>query len=205
MSATIEVIKQLLLEEWYIQAGAAALILAPIAWKFWLTKRKDNQERRQALKLDSLVHSRDSAVLALTLANIIGYNSPIAMWAKDLQGRRLYHNPAWLNMMGLQGHDSSRFIGMRDHEIAQVPEDHPAVSAWRKFDEQVVRENKTLDKIEAIPYHPTGDLVYVWVVKWPLKRGPYIIGTEGACVPLKYVEDAWLKHRKEHGVDLDLL
>jgi PAS domain-containing protein len=108
--------------------------------------------------------------------SMFGTDGPTAMWAKDLSGRRTWHNEEYER---LTGYTLSECMLKTDLEITGDPE---LAKAWAQNDDEVIRKGIYVLTVEPCSHkdRPT-DIFYILVIKWPRKIGGQIVGTDGTA------------------------
>jgi PAS domain-containing protein len=137
--------------------------------------REENNVLKEELKLvNDQLNSVKAGVLTMSL---FGNDAPIAMWIKDKEGRRMWHNAAYEDMTGYDLFSSS---GKTDLEITG---DIAIAKAWAHNDDKVMSTKEPVQAKEPCAHrdHPE-DIFDLYVVKFPRTIKGVVAGTEGAAI-----------------------
>lgn len=128
---------------------------------------------------EKLKRKFDSIKNALDSAKTFGYGSSIAMWSKDVQGHRINHNKAYVDLTGYTFKESqykTDFEITGNRELSKI---------WRKIDLEVIRTKRAIAAIEPCAHKDNPeDVFFVLSYKWPAWSQGRIIGVEGLAIPL---------------------
>ncbi|MFK5882898.1 MAG: PAS domain-containing protein [Candidatus Izemoplasma sp.] len=131
-------------------------------------------------KLQSRFEAVKSSILTL---NLFGNNSPIAMWVKDIDGKRIYHNTAYEILTGYKLAD---VIGQSDLQITNNLE---ISQNWQERDERVKSTKAPIFELELANHKNDQKTIFkVVTFKWPVMLQGQVIGIEGAAIRLDVIE-----------------
>jgi PAS domain S-box-containing protein len=137
--------------------------------------KRENEELRA--RFDAIKNG------VLTLA-LFGSNSPVAMWVKDKDGKRIYHNQAYEDMTGMKLTES---LGKTDLELTGSQEIH---DNWRFYDLKVMKEKRYLMAVEKANHTDSpNDIFSVLSIKWPVLIQNESIGVEGAAIRVDEIQN----------------
>ena len=148
------------------------------------TLKADIKESRiQQILMSEQLTSLKSGILTLSL---FGTDAPLAMWAKDMNGRRVFHNKEYESMTGnLLIHAA----GLTDLEITNNQE---IADAWSLNDEQVLRKGVFYMTVEPCAHqNKPNDVFMILVIKWPTRIQGQILGTEGVAIRVDQIQQAF--------------
>lgn len=153
-------------------------------------QQKENQVLKKEIRevkdrFEVLKARFDSIKNSLLTLNLFGSLSPIAMWIKDSQGKRIYHNAAYEQLTGVS---LSENMGKTD---LQIMEDQVISDNWDDADNKVKQSKAPIIAIElcANVKNPT-NIFKVLTFKWPVMLSGEVIGIEGAAIPLSLISDS---------------
>lgn len=121
--------------------------------------------------------------------DMMGDNSPIAFWIKDLEGNRIYHNRAYFKMTG---YVFEKCFGKNDFEITK---DKKLADDWKNIDQKVIETKMPVMAVElACHVDQPGKYFKVLTWKWPKiyrsrDGGEHVIGVEGAAIRINQIEE----------------
>ncbi len=145
-------------------------------------RNENNLLRDEVKMLNDQLNSVKAGVLTMSL---FGNDAPIAMWIKDKEGRRMWHNSAYEDMTG---YDFFSCSGKTDFEITG---DIAMAKAWGHNDSQVMLSKESMMAREPCSHKDTPDEIFdVFVVKFPRTIKGVVAGTEGAAIRYKDIEKA---------------
>lgn len=137
-------------------------------------------------KFEELKARFDSIKNNLLTLNLFGSYSPIAMWIKDSQGKRLYHNQAYEVMTGAL---LSEVAGKSDYEIMKNKQ---ISNNWDEADEKVRRTKAPVIAVElCVNINRPDNLFKVLTFKWPVFHNSKVVGIEGASIPLSLIAETF--------------
>ena len=143
--------------------------------------REENNLLKEELRLvNDQLNSVKAGVLTMSL---FGNDAPIAMWIKDKEGRRMWHNGAYEDMTG---YDLFSCSGKTDHEIT---DDLAIAKAWAHNDAEVMATKAPVMAKEPCAHKDRPDEIFdVFVVKFPRTIKGVVAGTEGAAIKYSDIE-----------------
>ncbi len=143
--------------------------------------RNENNLLKDELKLvNDQLNSVKAGVLTMSL---FGNDAPIAMWIKDKDGRRMWHNGAYEDMTGYELFNCS---GKTDLEIT---DDISIAKAWSNNDIKVMVDKEPVMAKEPCAHKDRPDEIFhVFVIKFPRMIKGVVAGTEGAAIKYSDIE-----------------
>lgn len=143
-------------------------------------RNENNLLKEEVRLLNDQLNSVKAGVLTMSL---FGNDAPIAMWIKDKDGRRMWHNGAYEDMTGYDLFSSS---GKTDLEITG---DIAIAKAWSHNDAKVMQLKEPVMAREPCAHKDSPDEIFdVFVVKFPRTIKGVISGTEGAAIKFSDIE-----------------
>lgn len=141
------------------------------------TKAKHDHEMSLMRKTQDELREKVSMLKTNILTmSMFGTDGPTAMWAKDLHGRRTWHNEEYEK---LTGYKLSECMLKTDLEITG---NEALAKAWGTNDDEVIRKGIYVVTVEPCAHKDRPkDIFYVLVIKWPRRIGGQIVGVDGTA------------------------
>ncbi|HEX4872129.1 MAG TPA: response regulator, partial [Nevskiaceae bacterium] len=134
---------------------------ARLLWNGYFRDVTDERETAERLQVAEAELSATLKRRASQFGSVIE-NAPSPIWAKDREGRYLFVNTAFMQVLQLEG--ETEVVGRRDEEVLPPG----AASQLREHDARVLASGQTEQFIEAIPRR--GYVQTLLSVKWPLRN-----------------------------------
>ena len=139
---------------------------------------RDGRERQK--ELEEQITALKGGILTLSL---FGTDAPLAMWAKDMNGRRVFHNKDYESMTG---HLFVHCAGLTDFEITK---NESMARDWGKNDDEVLSKGIYVMTIEPCAHKDTPEIIFmVLVIKWPTRIQGQVLGTEGVAIRVDQIQ-----------------
>jgi PAS domain-containing protein len=108
--------------------------------------------------------------------SMFGTDGPTAMWAKDLHGRRTWHNEEYEKLTGYKLEDCMLKTDL------EITGSEALAKSWGANDDEVVRKGIYVVTVEPCVHKDRPkDIFYVLVIKWPRRIGGQIVGVDGTA------------------------
>lgn len=143
------------------------------------TKAKHDAEMNVMRKTQDDLREKISLLKTNILTmSMFGTEGPTAMWAKDLSGRRTWHNDEYEKLTGYELGDCMLKTDL------EITGNKALAKAWGANDDEVIRKGIYVVTVEPCAHKDRPkDIFYVLVIKWPrrISVGGQIIGVDGTA------------------------
>ena len=150
-----------------------------------MTQQKAMSEKIEKLELKNhKLYERFEAVKAgMLTVKIFGNDAPFALWVKDRDGKRLFHNSKYESMTGYIFMPNA---GKTDFEITN---DAEMAGIWGMNDNHVMEKGLYFITVEPCAHKDRPNETFmVLAIKWPTRLYGQISGTAGIAIPVSEIE-----------------
>lgn len=143
-------------------------------------KNEIRESRERQKQYEEQLNALKGGILTLSL---FGSDAPLAMWAKDMNGRRVFHNKEYESMTG---HLLIHCAGLTDLQITNNKE---LSDAWCQNDDEVLKRGVYFMTVEPCAHKNSPDVLFkVLVIKWPTRINGQVLGTEGVAIRVDKIQ-----------------